>query len=72
MGRNTRAAGQLQVRVAAGAKGRVQGQWEKDERWRAWAELSEGCHLPANARPTDDNVVKTIGPHGVKNSVLGP
>ena len=43
--RNQRAAGLFRVRVQPGADGHVQVQWEKDERWRAWAELSEGCYL---------------------------
>jgi len=43
--RNGRAAGLFRVRVTPGAEGHIQVRWDKDERWRAWAELSEGCYL---------------------------
>jgi transposase len=38
--RNSRAAGLFRVSV-----NRSGVSWEKDERWRAWAELSQGCYL---------------------------
>ena len=41
---NTRAAGLFQIRVSE-SDGAAQIAWSKDESWRAWAELSEGCYL---------------------------
>jgi len=43
--RHPRAAGLFRVRVTAGPDGRAQVQWDPDERWRAWAKLSEGSYL---------------------------
>ena len=42
---NSRAAGLFRVQVSAGADGRAQVRWDRDERGGAWAELSEGCYL---------------------------
>ena len=49
LGRNSRAAGLFEVKVAevqrAGAEGFLKATWTKREAWREWAELSEGCYL---------------------------
>ena len=49
LGKNTRAAGLFDVKVAEVARGGVQGflkvTWTKHEDWRQWAQLSEGCYL---------------------------
>ena len=45
LGENSRAAKLFAVHVEAGADGRVQLQWEKQESWREWAQISEGCYL---------------------------
>ena len=41
---NSRAAGLFKISVRASTGG-AKVTWEKDERWRSWAELSEGCYL---------------------------
>jgi transposase len=45
LGRNTRAAGLFETDVVEGASGRARLIWRKNEAWRDWAELSEGCYL---------------------------
>ncbi len=49
LGRNSRAAGLFDVKVAQvelrGIKGFLKVTWTKRESWRQWAELSEGCYL---------------------------
>jgi transposase len=45
IGRNSRAAGLFETRIIKDAMGRTRLEWEKKERWREWAELSEGCYL---------------------------
>jgi transposase len=49
LGRNSRAAGLFDVKVAeierAGVKGHLEVTWTKRAAWRQWAELSEGCYL---------------------------
>jgi transposase len=44
MGQNTRAAGLFQVEVKE-ADGRASLVWQKNDSWRQWASLSEGCYL---------------------------
>lgn len=45
LGRNTRAAGLFEVRVAQKADGFVDFTWVRREAWRQWANNSEGCYL---------------------------
>ena len=49
LGRNSRAAGLFDVKVAeierAGVKGHLKVTWTRRAAWRQWAELSEGCYL---------------------------
>jgi transposase len=45
LGQNSRAAGLFNVTVTQRADGGAVLNWEKDEKWREWAELSEGCYL---------------------------
>ena len=47
MGQNTRAAGLFNVDIQppAGKDGRTRVTWHKEETWRDWATLSEGCYL---------------------------
>ena len=45
MGQNSRAAGLFHAEVRTLADGRASLHWEKIERWRDWAALSEGCYL---------------------------
>jgi transposase len=45
MGQNTRAAGLFQTHIEAGANGQVSFTWKRNEAWRNWARLSEGCYL---------------------------
>jgi transposase len=45
LGRNTRAAGLFEVRVAQKADGFVEFTWVRREAWRQWANNSEGCYL---------------------------
>lgn len=42
---NSRAAGLFKVEVNTGADGRAILVWKKDEAWREWASLSEGCYM---------------------------
>jgi len=44
-GQNTRAAGLFDVQVTADKNGAAQIAWTKVEKWRAWAELSEGAYV---------------------------
>ena len=44
MARNSRSAGLFEVEVVED-KGRSTVRWSKNEKWRAWAELNEGCYL---------------------------
>jgi transposase len=45
LGQNTRAAGLFDVQIQAGANGAAQVAWQKVEKWRAWAQLSEGSYV---------------------------
>lgn len=45
MTKNSRAAGLFEVEVEEVADGRVAIKWRKNEAWREWADLSEGCYL---------------------------
>jgi transposase len=45
LGRNSRAAGLFQTEVRTAAGGRAALFWKKNETWRDWAALSEGCYL---------------------------
>ena len=44
MAKNSRAAGLFEVQVKQSATGATL-DWSKNESWRAWAELNEGCYL---------------------------
>jgi transposase len=45
MAKNSRAAGLFGVEVTEASDGRTTVTWRKNEAWRDWAELSEGCYL---------------------------
>src|SRR5437879_1416220 len=45
LGRNSRAAGAFEVQIEPDAQGFAKFHWKKVDRWRQWAELSEGCYL---------------------------
>lgn len=45
LGQNSRAAGLFTVDVKEDDRGRAVISWSKDETWRDWASLSEGCYL---------------------------
>ena len=45
LGQNTRAAGLFEVQIRAAENGAAQIEWKKIEKWRAWAQLSEGSYL---------------------------
>ncbi len=45
MALNSRAAGLFEVEVTADCDGRASLTWQKQEAWRDWATLSEGCYL---------------------------
>jgi transposase len=45
LGQNTRAAGLFDVQIHAAAHGAAQMTWRKVEKWRAWAQLSEGSYM---------------------------
>ncbi len=45
LGRNTRAAALFDARVETDAAGGAQLRWSKNEAWREWARLSEGCYV---------------------------
>ena len=45
LGQNTRAAGLFDIQIHADAGGTAQITWKKVEKWRAWAQLSEGAYL---------------------------
>jgi transposase len=45
LGQNSRAAGLFHTEVKTSADGRATLQWNKTEKWRDWAALSEGCYL---------------------------
>ena len=45
LGKNSRAAKLFQVKVETGSDGRAQLQWTRQESWREWAQISEGCYL---------------------------
>jgi transposase len=45
LGQNTRAAALFAVRVDSDASGAAQLHWTRQEAWRDWARLSEGCYL---------------------------
>lgn len=45
MAKNSRAAGLFEVDVEEAADGRITIKWRKNEAWREWADLSEGCYL---------------------------
>jgi len=44
-GQNTRAAGLFDVQVSADKNGAAQITWTKVEKWRTWAQLSEGAYV---------------------------
>ena len=45
LGQNTRAAGLFDIQIQADANGAAQIAWQKVEKWRAWAQLSEGSYV---------------------------
>ena len=45
LGQNTRAAGLFDVQIRAAESGAAQLTWKKIEKWRAWAQLSEGSYV---------------------------
>jgi transposase len=45
LGQNTRAAGLFDIQIQADANGAAQLRWSKMEKWRAWAQLSEGSYV---------------------------
>jgi transposase len=45
LGRNSRAAGLFKTDIVTDQDGRTRLLWEKQEDWRDWARLSEGCYL---------------------------
>jgi transposase len=45
LGQNTRAAGLFDVQIQADANGAAQLSWSKVEKWRAWAQLSDGSYV---------------------------
>jgi len=45
LGRNSRAAGLFKTDIVTDQDGRTRLLWEKQEGWREWATLSEGCYL---------------------------
>jgi len=45
LGQNTRAAGLFEIQISAAASGSAQVAWKKVEKWRAWAQLSEGSYV---------------------------
>jgi hypothetical protein len=45
LGQNTRAAGLFDVQIHAAESGAAQITWKKVEKWRAWAQLSEGAYV---------------------------
>ncbi len=45
LGQNTRAAGLFEVQIRADARASPQVTWRKVEKWRAWAQLSEGSYV---------------------------
>jgi len=45
LGQNSRAAGLFHAAVVQDADGRARLVWNKDETWRDWAALSEGCYI---------------------------
>jgi transposase len=42
---NNRAAGLFKIEVREGKDGQAELVWQKEEAWREWAELSEGCYM---------------------------
>ena len=51
LGKNSRAAGLFKTDVSQDGEGRARLIWKKDEAWREWANLSEGCYvLRSNVR----------------------
>jgi transposase len=42
---NSRAAGLFKIEVKEGKDGQAAVIWQKEEAWREWAELSEGCYM---------------------------
>jgi transposase len=45
LGQNTRAAGLFDVQISATENGAARIAWKKIEKWRAWAQLSEGSYV---------------------------
>jgi len=45
MGQNSRAAGLFEIDVTEAADGQASITWRKNDAWRDWATLSEGCYL---------------------------
>jgi len=51
LAQNTRAAGAFAVQIDPDAQGFAKFRWQKVDRWREWARLSEGCYvLRSNVR----------------------
>ncbi len=45
LGQNTRAAALFDIQIRAAENGAAQIDWKKLEKWRAWAQLSEGSYV---------------------------
>jgi len=45
LGQNSRAAGLFETDIVKDGEGRTQLVWRKNEAWRNWAALSEGCYM---------------------------
>ena len=45
LGQNTRAAALFDIQIRAAENGAAQIEWKKVEKWRAWAQLSEGSYV---------------------------
>ena len=58
LGQNTRAAGLFDVQIHADAGGAAQITWQKVEKWRAWAQLSEGSYV---LRSVSVTIVVSLG-----------
>jgi transposase len=45
LGKNSRAAGAFEVKIDPDTDGFANCQWKRIDRWREWAQLSEGCYV---------------------------
>ncbi len=45
LGKNSRAAGAFAVKIDPDTNGFAKCQWKRIDRWREWAQLSEGCYV---------------------------